>query len=270
MSCCVAVPVYRDLVDPLEIVSFLRLRQIAKQDVFLVAPENLSLESYQRLWPSIRATRFEPNYFSSIAAYNTLMLSPLFYERFAKDYEWLLIHQLDAFLFHASLEKFCEMSYDYFGAPWIPGQLIRPGVRHPRLLQLLGRRIVVGNGGLSLRRLESTINLLVEKHHEIANWEINEDGFFSYWGKVSAKFRTCPLEVARHFAFEGSPMLLYNQNDGALPLGCHAFNKIELYSYAQLINPLISKMSGLLDALDGRSLPLPYRFEGNRSVDYKG
>lgn len=258
MSCCIAIPVYRALVEPLEVLSFLRLRQLATQDVYLVAPEALDLDTYRKLWPDIRESRFEAKYFRDIAAYNRLLLSQAFYERFATDYDWLLIHQLDAFLFHGHVEAFCAMPYDYFGAPWLPAQLIRSRIGHPRLLRLLGRRIEVGNGGLSLRRLSATLGLLVSRGRDAANWNNNEDAFFSYWGRFSPDFRSCPLDTACRFAFESSPSRLLEMNGGELPFGCHAFAKCQPEFYAQIINPLISQIDGLSAALEGRQLPCPF------------
>lgn len=258
MSCCIAIPVYRPLVDPLEVLSFLRLRQLATQDVYLVAPEELDLDSYRQFWPDIRDSRFQARYFRGIAAYNRLLLSTAFYERFATEYEWLLIHQLDAFLFHGNVEAFCAMPYDYFGAPWVPAQLIRPRIRHPRLLRLLGRRIEVGNGGLSLRRLSATLALLTNRKRDAANWRNNEDGFFSYWGRFSPDFRSCPLDTARCFAFESEPSQLLEMNGGVLPFGCHAFAKYQPEVYAEIINPLLLQIDGVSEALGGRQLPRPF------------
>lgn len=258
MSCCIAIPVYRALVDPLEILSFLRLRQLTTQDVYLVAPEALNLDSYRQFWPDIRESRFEARHFRDIAAYNRLLLSTAFYGRFASEYDWLLIHQLDAFLFHGNLEGFCAMPYDYFGAPWVPAQLIRPRIAHPRLLQLFGHRIEVGNGGLSLRRLGATLRLLADRKRDAANWKNNEDGFFSYWGRFSPDYRSCPMETARRFAFESEPSRLLEMNGGALPFGCHAFAKHRPDVYAQMINPLLPHIDGLSAALAGRQLPGPF------------
>lgn len=258
MSCCIAIPVYRELVDPLEVASFLRLRQVAKQDVYLVAPEALDLFSYRQLWPEIRELRFEAKHFKDIAAYNRLLLSPMFYERFAPRYDWLLIHQLDAFLFHGNVEQFCAMPYDYFGAPWLPAQLIHSWIVSPRLLKLFGRRIDVGNGGLSLRRIDSILGLLRTRRSEAANWGNNEDGFFSYWGRFSPDFKSSPLEIARYFAFENEPSRLLEINGGMLPFGCHAYAKYQPQVYAEMINPLLSEIDGLSEALGGRQLPAPF------------
>lgn len=266
MNCCVVVPVYRELHEPLEIVSFLRLRQFISNDVFIVAPDGLSLESYRSLWPSIQDVRFPSCFFESIQGYNSLMLSSLFYEKFARDFEWMLIHQLDAFLFNSNLQDFCSMPYDYYGAPWIPAQFIHPHFTSPLLLKLFGRRVAVGNGGLSLRKIVSTLSLLENKSQERVFWKTNEDGFFSYWGTCSPDFFSCPLDVASRFSFEAEPQLLLSRNEGKLPFGCHAFNKVSQQFYSEIINPLLPEIYGLEAALGGRKLPEPYKYEDSSNV----
>lgn len=47
------------------------------------------------------------------------MLEADFYRRFGK-YKYMLIYQLDAFVFSDKLLDFCEMGYDYIGAPVYP------------------------------------------------------------------------------------------------------------------------------------------------------
>ncbi|MDO8343838.1 MAG: DUF5672 family protein [Cellvibrio sp.] len=245
MSCAVIIPVYRSCMTPFEKVSLLRLRQLIHDDVYLIAPNGLCLDEYLRLWPDLRCERFDPRYFASIASYNKLMLSPDLYLRFAAGYEWVLIHQLDAFLFHADLSRFCNSSYDYFGAPWIPGQLVHPVFSNPRLLKLFGTRVTVGNGGLSLRRILPTVDLLTSKRDGADRWSHNEDGFYAYWGIRSKSFRSCPLEVAALFAFERDPEMLYRLNGQVLPLGCHGLPKYTQEFYTSIINPLLPDIEGV-------------------------
>jgi hypothetical protein len=46
------------------------------------------------------------------------MLSIDFYKRF-RDYKFILIYQLDAYVFRDELEYWCEQDYDFIGAPLI-------------------------------------------------------------------------------------------------------------------------------------------------------
>lgn len=245
MSCAVIVPVYRSWMTPFENISLLRLRQLIHDEVYLVAPDGLCLDEYLRLWPGLRCERFDPRYFVSVSSYNKLMLSPDLYLRFAARYEWMLIHQLDAFLFHADLQQFCDLPYDYYGAPWTPGQLVHPWFSDARLLKMFGTEVTVGNGGLSLRRVSSTLDLLTSKRLGADRWRHNEDSFYAYWGIRSKGFRGCPLEVAARFAFERDPEILYRLNGQVLPLGCHGLPKYSQVFYTSFVNPLIAGIEGI-------------------------
>jgi hypothetical protein len=244
MNCVIGVPVYRDWMTPLETVCLLRLRHFFRDDVVLIAPEGLRLDAYQSLWPELRCERFAPAYFGSVLSYNKLMLEPQLYARFSS-HEWLLIHQLDAFLFHGDLQPFCEMTFDYFGAPWLPAQLVHPFIHKGYFLKLLGTRVSVGNGGLSLRRLGATLELLTTSGAKPQHWAANEDGFFAYWGVKSRKFKSCPFDIAARFAFEAQPETLYAMNGNTLPLGCHGLPKYSQKFYAELMLPLLAEMEGV-------------------------
>lgn len=245
MSCAVIIPVYRAWMAPFEKISFLRLRQLIPDDVYLVAPDGLCLDEYLCLWPELHCECFDAGYFASVSSYNKLMLSPKLYLRFADHYEWMLVHQLDAFLFHADLQQFCNSPYDYFGAPWIPGQFVHPRLSNGHLLKMFGTKITVGNGGLSLRRLSATLELLTSKRLGADRWRYNEDGFYAYWGIKSKGFKSCPLEVAARFAFEREPEMLYRMNGQVLPLGCHGLPKYNQEFYSSIINPLLPDIEGV-------------------------
>lgn len=260
-SICTLVPAYRDRLEPLEVVSFLRLKQLLNDNVFLVVPEGLNVSEYKKLWEDLSVIELSVHHFTSINSYNRMMLSCDFYEKFAIDYEWILIHQLDAFLFHADVESFTHLPYDYFGAPWVEGQYLLPSTSNSVLARFFGKRCHVGNGGLSLRKLAPTIHILKELRREAKTCRINEDGFFAYWGARSSKFRTCTFDVAVTFAFESNPDLLLRMNKNKLPMGCHAFNKISQETYANLINPLIKNIPGLPFAINGSCLPPPYQID---------
>lgn len=243
MNCAVIIPVYRSWMEPFEKASLMRLKQLIPNDVYLIAPEGLCLDEYLELWPTLNIEYFSAQYFKSVLTYNKLMLSVELYVCFQSlNYKWMLVHQLDAFLFHADLKQFTDSSYDYFGAPWISPQVVHPWIVNRYLLKIFGTKVFVGNGGLSLRRIEPTINLLVSKKRFIDDWFQNEDGFFAYWGVKSTSFHSCPFDIAARFAFESSPEELYIMNGGVLPLGCHGLPRYNQKFYHDIINPIIKKM----------------------------
>jgi hypothetical protein len=112
-------------------------------DKFLVVPRSLSI---QRAGFALK--RFHDSYFGSAIANARLMLSREFYKAFA-DYRYILIYQLDALVFSDQLLDWCATDLDYVGAPWVNCE-DSPWVSRPR----------VGNGGLSLRKVESFLKVL--------------------------------------------------------------------------------------------------------------
>lgn len=235
LGAAVVIPVYKPRLTAHEEVSYGRCLQVlGGRKIVLVAPKGLDLGNYlleDRDW-GVR--RFPRRFFSGIAQYNKLMLSPGFYRQFL-DYSYILVHQLDAFVFSDQLRAWCAREYDYIGAPWPGGMRIAPisfwGSEHiRRLLPFWNRRRLcyVGNGGFSLRRVRSCIRLL-DKHRLIAKlWAVNEDGFFSAYGQAESWFRIPSAGTAAAFSFEKEPRTLYERNRSRLPFGCHAWAKWDI------------------------------------------
>ena len=181
-----------------------------------------------------------------------MMLDKRFYQRFA-DYQYMLIYQLDAWVFRDELDEWCNKGYDYIGAPWIE----KDGQGQP--LELCG----VGNGGFSLRRIQHFIAVLSYKgpvkrakqlnlkcslknslyrfayslgyQNNISYYKkdetLYEDIFLSIFLTNTKLYAKMPEpETACHFAFEQSPSFLYSLTK-RLPFGCHAWQKYEYESF---------------------------------------
>lgn len=245
----VVVPVYRPKPTRTELYCLLQLKNLSIPHVVLVGPENLDIHEYQKWWPDIEIERFANRYFADIPSYNELMLSVDFYERFTSFAASMLLCQLDAFLIEDRVEEFCQLPFDYFGAPWKNGQLAYPNVKNPKILRLLGRRIYVGNGGFSLRKIAKTIDLLQRRARSARSWKLNEDAFFAYWGVVDEHFCSCPIDVASRFALETDPEYWINQND-SLSMGIHAFEKCNPDFYAQILEPKFLEIEKLMSKLE--------------------
>ena len=122
-----------------EEISFRHLEQyLGHYDKYLIVPQSLTIN---RLGYQLK--RFNDNFFGSAIANTRLMLSNVLYEAFA-DYKYILVYQLDALVFSDQLMEWCATDLDYVGAPWLrcDGS---PWVGVSR----------VGNGGFSLRKIES-------------------------------------------------------------------------------------------------------------------
>jgi hypothetical protein len=111
-------------------------------DKYLVVPDSLNITL-----PECSLKRFGDEYFGSVAANTRLLLSENFYASF-REYQYILIYHLDALVFSDQLLAWCDTELDYIGPPWIPCP-DSPWVTEPR----------VGNGGLSLRKIESFLKV---------------------------------------------------------------------------------------------------------------
>jgi hypothetical protein len=197
---------------------------------------------------SVEVKEFKSSFFKGIDGYNKLLLSSKFYRVF-DEYEYMLIYQTDAFVFRDDLDHWCSLGYDYIGAPWFQGW----GIPTPD-----GKIIGVGNGGFSLRRINSVLkglqsitysdfrkyingrrNLVKSLVKQPFYWFLSlfgenvlyyhstilfEDRVISDVIAVKNKdFKIPPAEEALQFSFEVNPRKLYEMNNYNLPMGCHAW-----------------------------------------------
>ena len=235
------VPVYKATPSRMEAYSLMQLRMLDIQNVTLVCPEGLDLTSYLKLWPELKVQRYAAKHFLSIQSYNNLVISPAFYEPFAKDYDYLLLYQLDAFLLSNQILEFCDQGYDYFGAPWKIGFPQYHFFLNRWPVKVNAKRFQVGNGGLSLRKIESTIDLLRRKEGHISKIFFMEDVFFGYWGSLDLHFHACPPLVAAKFSLEMEPAY-WIEKTGTLPMGFHGFEVWHKDFYHSLLQESYQKL----------------------------
>ena len=105
----------------------------------------------------------------------------------------------------------------------------------------------IGNGGLSLRRVESFRAACekygdeIERFCSMGNHLGNEDGF---WAVVPEGFRYPSQEEALRFAFDTNPRYCYRLCGSRLPMGCHSWSKPRMWRFWQQIIPLPDAASG--------------------------
>lgn len=264
---CIVIPVHKSHPTDFEVRSLKQCFKILKQHpVSLVCGNSLDTSYYESIASVFKKkfiyNRFSDRHFSSNLGYNKLLLSLEFYERF-KDFEFILIYQLDAWVFSDELDYWCQKDYDYIGAPWFE----RCGLHEN------GNNLwAVGNGGFSLRRISSFLNIFSYKrplfkikglkeihpkkrrfigklsiiviicikrsgwrnnsNYYLKKFIKNEDGFWSVFLQRSRKPMKLPkCEEALKFSFERSPSYLFELNGKRLPFGCHAWEKNEYNSF---------------------------------------
>jgi hypothetical protein len=239
---CVVMPVYKATPSPAEILSIQRcLEVLAAHDLVLVVPQALQTGFYEELSAGrVRIERFADHYFEGIAGYNQLVMAGEFYARF-QAYEYMLLYQLDAYIFRDDLAQWCAKGYDYVAPPWMDDEFVkRYWTSNSRIGNWLGRLGVapktVGNGGFSLRKIRKcrvTISLLGSKTKK---WDSNEDIFWSlYVPYYFPLFRTPSRTEALLFGFETEPARCFALTGQRLPMGCHAWEKYDPSFWKQFI-----------------------------------
>lgn len=197
------------------------IKILGDYDIVLVAPEKLRNNRFP-----IQKIKFVPDdWMESIDSYNRMMINPEFYFMFYKKYDYMLIYQLDALVFSDKLTYFCNLGYDYIGAPWFSG--IRKIRNYERTYYY------VGNGGFSLRRIRSFYN--ITSVEQIKDINIPEDLFWAY--HKSEYFKIPDVHVAITFAMEEQVARSIKMNKGELPFGCHAWYKFDL----EYLKPYLEK-----------------------------
>jgi len=244
----IVIPFYKNKLEPLEEISVRQCFNIlSSHDIIAVKPQQLEL-NYNFTFDA--TVSFDPHFFANITGYNKLMLSPLFYEKFL-DYQYILIYQPDAYVFKDELLEWCEMGYDYIGAPWLRGtpypdfvkaikskflnyihikkNLKQSNSSVPTDIQLENR---VGNGGFSLRNVKKFHEICLSQRQMIQVYEsekhhyFNEDVFWSL--EVNRKRRILRIpdyKKAVFFAMETQLAHAFQITNGKLPFGCHAWDK---------------------------------------------
>ena len=145
----IVIPIYKTALSEDDGISLRHL------DQYLVNYEKIFFAPVGLIPPrsDYRIEYFKSSYFQNTATYSKLMMSCEFYERFLP-YEYILIYQLDCLVFSDQLEEWCSKGFDYIGAPWINASwIISEGFRHCE-------QTGVGNGGFSLRKVESHLQTL--------------------------------------------------------------------------------------------------------------
>ena len=116
----------------------------------LVCPYSLDVSGYSKSGHHFTVERFNDSFFTGTNSYNKLLLSLDFFSKFI-EYKYILICQLDVFVFYDRLSEWCDCNYSYVGAPWFEGFI--PVADIAQLWK-------VGNGGFSLRKVSDCIKVL--------------------------------------------------------------------------------------------------------------
>jgi hypothetical protein len=176
-SVAIVVPTHRDSLPDDEIISLRHLeRVLGSYDKFVVVPEGseFAIDGFRRM--PVPARFFRTEY-----TYCALLLWPRFFRAF-EDYEYILVYQLDSLVFSDDLDDWCARGIDYVGAPWLHESWVR---------QLAGTSIAVGNGGFSLRNVNSALRVLTSRRR----WLDSERYWQTFWADKSPYVRVLGLPL---------------------------------------------------------------------------
>lgn len=246
----IVIPIYKTELTNEEVISLKQCFKIlGKHSIKFIAPLGLEITFYEKIVnEKLVIEYFDPTFFKNISGYNRLMLSLDFYSRF-KSFDYMLVYQLDCYVFRDELEFWCNKGYDYIGAPWLEEFYYRK--TRSEKLKFLIRRFFnlkmnkyinkdilvyqVGNGGFSLRKISKFIYTLqhtdfnaIDKFKESNDPMalFNEDIFWSFEAK---KIKKPNYKIASKFALDLGADIGIRLNNGELPFGCHAWNKKYYY-----------------------------------------
>lgn len=231
----IVIPVYKDKLDCVEEISIKRLNTVIGDkgyDVYLVCPKGLKTTVYTKYFKGLKKKEFDPEYFKSTATYSQLCINYDFYNTFS-NYKYMFLYQLDCYLFYDAISEWCKKDYDYVGGPILSTDCGWDTVKKSR-----GReeyRPFVGNGGLSLRKIE-TFKYLTDPNGEFRTMftltddvlknVVFEDKYF-----CNDLYNLYDMDIpdwpeALHFALDMSVDIVYNQMKlDPQPMGIHSVDK---------------------------------------------
>jgi len=252
----IVLPIYRSNMTSDEEISFKwLLRFLGGYEIYGVVPQGLEVRH-----ANLGIRRFDDRFFSNTASYSQLLLSREFYDAFS-EYGYILIYQLDCLVFSDRLRHWCDSGFDYIGAPWFksrtdPGKgFSRVGNGGFSLRKVQSFLKVIESTryleepvsywkDLCLRRLNDIQDLAISQRlikklrilrdlrrgvrWYMSEYTLNEDRFWSDRATLFyPDFKIAPKEVGLSFSFERFPRYCFEQNNQALPFGCHAWTKYD-------------------------------------------
>ena len=249
-----AIPIYREKPCGNSISNCI---EILKDCAFcLIAPNSLNAKEYEAIFKAknkqYSIKRFDDKYFKSVQNYSELCLESKLYKAF-QDYEYLFLFQEDGFIFKNELNEWCDKGFDYIGAPLFEG--------YEKADEKSSMIEFSGNGGVSLRKISSFIEVLEKEEKRSANpvrilhdfifknrfkslktefqklkSSVNEDIVITQYLRAKQGLNIAPNKDAMYFSFEVRPKRLYELTEGILPFACHGYKKYEPDFWKQFIS----------------------------------
>lgn len=161
-KCVVLIPVYKEIPSLAEQASFKQtLSVLFNHPICLFTHPACNIDWYKQTAKEIgkefMVEFFDKSYFSSVEGYNNLCFSSEFYTRYL-EYEYMLICQLDVWVFRDELNYWCNKGYDYIGAPIFYAYNSK---------SFTDKVLGIGNGGFCLRRIAHCLKMLNSDRNKV-------------------------------------------------------------------------------------------------------
>ena len=117
------IPIYKkhNSLNKLELRLLSHIKSLfSNRSIYLVIPKSLNVNWGN--YTDFNLICFNDLYFKDKFSYSNLLCRKNFYESF-NDYDYLQIIQTDCWVFEDKLDHFCNLGFDYIGAPWMEGGL---------------------------------------------------------------------------------------------------------------------------------------------------
>lgn len=277
----IIIPIYKENLSETESLSLNRcLTILGKHKICIVTFKQLNISAYRKIIDrhkiKTHCEYFNKKYFTNgTIGYNKLMLSKSFYHRFRR-YTFMLIYQLDGYVFRNDMDYWCKKDFSFIGAPVFEGYS-----------QCNSESASLGymNGGVSLRKTKDMYNILrqaikiqtFEKSYEKGNIfkklltilkivfgggtvlegeGYNEDCLLSrllidkinsfasrpiFWKMLfncdTIQYKMPSFSESYHFSFDENEEHLFSLMKGETPSFCHTFHRITKRKFwSKLIN----------------------------------
>ena len=125
-------------------------KKLSQRKIFIIVPSSqanhIEAMLIYRGFQGFKMIPLNDKNFLSIRTYNFLLSSAEFYKLFS-EFHFILIAQLDVMIKQDVLSYWMSKNFSFIGAPWVPEDTEQD-------------RLIVGNGGLSLRKVQHFIDIL--------------------------------------------------------------------------------------------------------------
>jgi hypothetical protein len=233
----VVIPIHLAEPSELEKVSLQQtLKILYKHPITFMTREGLDTSWYEEFCRGKATIFFERFSWNGFNEFGELMTHFKFYQRF-RQYEYILICHMDAFVFYDELEKWCSYGYDYIGS--LIYNKYWNGKRS-RLHKMMGFTTpdYYANGGFALKKVQgfyyitSRFKLYIGFYHwlrKVRNRGFLDDIFtVELFPNLTDKFKLPPKSLCQQFgaAYENwdeNDLPFANPEYNALIFGCHGW-----------------------------------------------